>query len=215
MSDSPTQAELAELRSQSAWFLSRFYLERPEPAFLAEVAAALAAGASGEGQDKDVQLLITTLTAQHEPLSARLEVEFTRLLRGIQEGYGPPPPYEGLHRGGAAMDDCTLAVMHHYTNAGFADIAPEAGPPDHLATELRFLALLALREAEAHRAGENDVAQERMAQQTDFLDQHLLAWLPHFAARIEAEAQEPFYPAVARLTLAFVQEARGELELAS
>lgn len=206
---------LAEARSRTWWLLSRFYLERPEPTFLTELAAAFGATpASAVEANPDVDALVACLReASPEDLGRRLAPEFTRLLRGTQEGSGPPPPYESLYRGQSVGGDLTLAVLNRYRAAGFGEVEPSVGPQDHLGAELRFLALLALREGEAWGAGDADSALTRIVQQQGFLDTHLLTWLPAYAARIEAESREPCYAAAARLTLAFAQEARTDLDL--
>jgi TorA maturation chaperone TorD len=211
-------AGLAEARSKTWWLLSRFYLERPEVEFLQELRAAFGARAGvnetpdAAGMDEDTRILGEALTEDLAALSERLLLEYTRLFRGIQEGLGPPPPFESLYRGEAAVGDSALAVQHRYEQAGFGHVATEAGPQDHLGAELRFLALLCFREAEAWGAGNEEAAQERIAQQRAFLDDHLLAWLPDYAGRIAREGREPFYAAAARLTLDHAEAVRGDLE---
>lgn len=206
---------LAEVRSRTWWLLSRFFLERPEPAFLAELGAAFGSPPASEvAVNPDVDALVAYLReATPEDLGRRLAPEFTRLLRGIQEGSGPPPPYESLYRGQSVGGDLTLAVLNRYRAAGFGEVEPSVGPQDHLGAELRFLALLALGEGEAWGSGETEVALTRIVQQQGFLDAHLLTWLPTYAARLEAEAREVFYGAAARLTLAFARETRADLDL--
>lgn len=61
---------------------------------------------------------------------------------------------------------------------------------DHLALELEFMAWLI----------ENGSIQE----QADFLNSHLLNWVPAFAADIEKYARADFYKAVGRVTAAFL-----------
>jgi TorA maturation chaperone TorD len=206
----------AEVRSRTWWLLSRFYLERPEPAFLVELAETFAA-ASGPGDarvDENIDALLATLRdAGTFGLTQRLCMEYTRLLRGLRKDQGPPPPYESVYRGQNPCGDVTLAVRQRYRDAGFADVEPGAGPQDHVAAELRFLGLLAFREAEAWDAGDIEGALRRVGQQQGFLDVHLLAWLPTLVAHIEAAAQAPFYRSVARLTLAFARDSRAALDL--
>jgi TorA maturation chaperone TorD len=207
----------AEARSKTWCLLSRFYLERPEVEFLQELRAAFCTQASADeipgaaGMDEDTRILCDTLAEDLAALSERLLPEYTRLFRGIREGLGPPPPFESLCRGEAATGDSALAVQHRYEQAGFGHVAPEAGPQDHLGAELRFLALLCFREAEGWGAGNEEAAQERIAQQRAFLDDHLLAWLPDYAGRIARESREPFY-AAARLTLEHAEAVRRDLD---
>ena len=62
---------------------------------------------------------------------------------------------------------------------------------DHLALELEFMSELVKR---------RDPATEK-----DFIESHLLNWLPDFVADVDKYADVDFYKAVARITLGFIQ----------
>jgi len=222
-------AGLAEARSQTWWLLSRFYEQRPEADWLAElrqtletVAASAPVDHADAPDDQDageqaihaeVHSLLDSLRGDDGgDLSTRLSLEYTRLFRGIEEHYGPPPPYEGIHRGQDLMGPIAMDVRRHYEAAGLGAIEPGSGPKDHLSVELRFLSLLCFREAEAWRAGQTESARQRIDQQRAFLDSHLLAWLPGYAIHIATESREPFYAAAARLTLRVAQQERAQIE---
>ena len=87
------------------------------------------------------------------------------------------------------------------------------GPQDHLGAKQRFLALLALREAEAWGAGDTDPALARIGQTAGIHRCPPNDLVARLVARIEAGAREPFYAAAARLTLAYAAEARSDLDL--
>ncbi len=53
-----------------------------------------------------------------------------------------------------------MQVIDAYAKAGFSDIDPDASPQDHIAVELKLIALMALREAEAWRS-ENQAGARR------------------------------------------------------
>ena len=213
MSDCQSGAALAADRSQSWWLLSRLFLERPEPALLGDLASSLATVPNDSGMDQEIQALRAYLEAgDMEALSQQLAPEYTRLLRGIQEGIGPPPPYESLFRGGGLMSDATQSVRAHYLAAGFGEIAPEAGPQDHLGAELRFLSMLSFREAEAWEREAEAKALAMQEAQRAFLEQHLMTWLPDYSLRLADESKEPFYRAVAQLTLVFAERIQSDLE---
>lgn len=219
MSGMDERRAAAEARSKTWWLLSRLFLERPSPAFLAELQGMFSVLQTEGGDDE--RLLARCLEELDGDLAQRLNVEYTRLFRGIREGYGLPPPYESLYRGDRLMSDVTLAVRRRYEAAGFGDVEPAAGPPDHLGAELRFLALLCFREMEGWATQDPQGAARTIAHQREFLDQHLLAWLPSYAERIRTESREPFYAAIAGLTRSFSEEYRlalgrpeSELEVA-
>ena len=72
---------------------------------------------------------------------------------------------------------------------------------DHLVHELQFLAHLLDPET-------GDTLGEAAA----FLDEHLLLWLPDFAARVAQRCATPFYAGLAAVTTAYLDELRELLE---
>jgi putative dimethyl sulfoxide reductase chaperone len=140
----------------------------------------------------------------------RLAVEHTRLFSGLQEGVGPVPPYASAWRPGREAGEVALSVQHAYAAAGFADIDVAAGPQDHLAVELKFIALLAVREAEAWRQGSTGEAITRIAQQLRFLDEHL-NWVPRWIESLANQTQEPVYWALTGLISAGLAQAAEDL----
>lgn len=75
-------------------------------------------------------------------------------------------------------------------------------PVDHLSTELAFLAILA-----DSSGPEAEIAR-------DFIDQHLLAWLPAFVEAVRRESN-PFYTKMAESTLDVIYDHRSILGVAS
>jgi putative dimethyl sulfoxide reductase chaperone len=201
----------SEVRTKVWWLLGSLFLERPNQAFVDELRRVFPV--DREDVNDDERTLIEGLHAEDASLAERLSVEYTRLFRGISAGLGPPPPYESLYRGDRLMGQFAEAVRRHYSAAGFGDLVPPTTLPDHLGTELQFLALLSLREAEAEAEGAAAVnkAQALAERQIEFLDEHLLVWLPGYAERLDREAREPFYPAAGRLALRFALDVRSEL----
>lgn len=79
--------------------------------------------------------------------------------------------------------------------------------PDHLVTELEFMAFLCQREAVAEAVGK-DVDSFRRASR-DFLQRHLLAWVPGFAERLAGG--KTAYGEIAQVLAGFCQEHADEL----
>ena len=75
-------------------------------------------------------------------------------------------------------------------------------PADHLAIELDFLGNLIIRsnelESEAH-------INNALLEQADYLNQHLMTWLPQFEKKCQEYDEFGFYAAVATLLIAFCQ----------
>jgi TorA maturation chaperone TorD len=101
----------------------------------------------------------------------------------------------------------TDLVRHQLQRVGLASDAESA---DHLGHELAYLALLAGAEADAH-ADDVDTEVQRMQHlQRQFLDGHLLWWLPPFVRAVRQHGH-PFYATLADLTWALVVDHRAKL----
>ena len=81
---------------------------------------------------------------------------------------------------------------------------------DHIARELALLAFLCDGEAGALRDQQTGEAEGMRAIQRDFLDGHLLRWLPGLDLAIRQQ-EEPFYAALASLTLELALDQRADL----
>ena len=117
--------------------------------------------------------------------------EYERLLVG--PGRTPCPPYESLWRTdaprreqGRLMGACAEDAARLYRGLGLRVRADAHELPDHLVVELEALAC----------AFEQDAADAATALACD----HLALWIPGFCAAVVAEAGEPYYLALARLT---------------
>jgi putative dimethyl sulfoxide reductase chaperone len=128
-----------------------------------------------------------------------LAVDRTRLLAGVFQNSALPAPYESTALGEPMNSERVLDVIDAYAQAGFDNLAPELGPPDHLGTELRFMALLCYQEMEAYRSEDSGLAPAWLQRQQRFMDEHLLAWVPAHCERLAAQAATPFYAALATL----------------
>jgi TorA maturation chaperone TorD len=83
-------------------------------------------------------------------------------------------------------------------------VDPHAERPDHLALELEFLYLVALKEAWARVERDADHISVCRDAHRVFLRQHLSRWAPQIAGRIALAGRGTFYEAAARLLHAFV-----------
>jgi DMSO reductase family type II enzyme chaperone len=166
---------------------------------LKRAAVALDAQALGSAVEKLVGALEIT-QGQTEQALCTLEVEFNRLFVG--PGRPQAPPYESFYRDkwGLVMGPSARDVERRYAEAGLALAPDHHDLPDHVATELGFMAYLAMQEAEA-RDGDRQtwLRRERL-----FLRDHLSVWLPLFCRRVKEASRHPFYTALAELTETFL-----------
>jgi DMSO reductase family type II enzyme chaperone len=112
-----------------------------------------------------------------------LEAEY---LAAFEMGRDGPPVtlFEGMHRGDLGRDGIFEDLLRFYEYFDVKLSESDREYPDHLVTELEFLAWLSMQEEAAEQAG-RDAEPFRNAER-DFLARHLCAWLPVFRQRLEA-----------------------------
>ena len=140
---------------------------------------------------------------------AALGSEFIRLFRGLRRGPSPPPPYESVYvDGGALYGPSTDRVGQKYQQFNLKILSNE--PPDQLAFELDFMRFLCEKEAEARRTGQ--AIQDWLAEEEDFVREHLAPWLPAFCEGIRKSCESLFYSGVADLTEGWICLDQGIIE---
>lgn len=198
----------AKRRAEAYWFLSSLLAAPPGVEDLRRLAP-LAGGF--EPGDVAGEILATLVgEGDLDRLAERLAVEHTRLFGGLQEGYGPPPPWESLWREGRLMGETTVAVAEMFVGAGYAPTG-EWSPLDHLVEEMRFLASLCNGEHAFIAAGRDDEAAWAVEQQRRFLADHIRTWVPNWADVATREAREPFYRTLVRVIASVLSQDEGSL----
>jgi TorA maturation chaperone TorD len=145
----------------------------------------------------------------------KLSVDFTHLFVG--PGKMEADPWESLHTSSenVLFQPITLDVRKAYVAQGFIPQSYPHVADDHIALELDFMAQLAKRLLEAHEAGDYERAQMALVASKDFLDAHLLIWVPSFADRLSHAKHSGFYDRVGAVLAAFLpidREALDEIE---
>ncbi|MBI4753940.1 MAG: molecular chaperone TorD family protein [Betaproteobacteria bacterium] len=102
----------------------------------------------------------------------------------LGRGKAPVRLFEGMHRGDQGREGILEDLLRFYDFFDVELSETDREYPDHLVTELEFLAWLCLQEQGAQREG-RDAEPFRCAAR-DFLTRHLAAWLPEFRRRLEA-----------------------------
>ena len=103
----------------------------------------------------------------------------------------------------------TDGVVHSYQRIGFAaDTAVDSA--DHIGHELAAMAALCQAEAEAREENLTPLIASRQTWQREFLEEHLLRWLPSFVLAVWQQGDD-FFTAVANLTLELAAHHYDEL----
>ncbi|MBK7136882.1 MAG: molecular chaperone TorD family protein [Rhodocyclales bacterium] len=100
-----------------------------------------------------------------------------------------------------ACQDAMFALREIYAAAGLAAEDWRRRPDDHLVLQLLYI---------AHALRRSD-GPEELRRLAAMLDEHLLRWLPDFAARVAARAETPFFAVLGRLTFAWCEQLRDLL----
>jgi len=135
-----------------------------------------------------------------------LKVDYTALFLG--PFLVPAPPYGSVYLEDERrlMGDSTVEAHRQYLSLGL-DLSPDfKDAPDHICAELEFMHLLAGEALESVDAVDAKRLEESVRRQHHFLQNHLGAWVPTFAAKVAEHAGTDFYRGLAFLADAFIAE---------
>ena len=109
-----------------------------------------------------------------------LNTDRTYLLRALAPDVGAPPPYESFWTAKEDAESVILSLQQVYRENGMQIDSDVHDRPDYLGVEIAFLQELAERESEALQNGDEEAAGEYRVKQTEFIDDHLRAWVPKY-----------------------------------
>ena len=167
-----------------------------------EVEADLARPAAwlGNGVRKAVGSLLDGAAVHLGPaaLFESLENEYVALFINTREGISAPL-YQSCYESedGLMMGPAAQRMAQRLAQEGLAPSGQGSQPPDHLAAELEYLFLVLERGAATDSA-------EALEQARAFAREELSPWLGSLAQRLQGESHHRFYPAAARLALAWL-----------
>lgn len=101
---------------------------------------------------------------------------------------------------GLTMQQPMFEVRDAYARMGLTAPDWRMRPDDHLVFQLQFISVLFDHDGPS-----------AIADAARFMDDHLLRWLPDFAARVAQRAETPFYAGMTMLTSVYVDELRDVL----
>ena len=135
-----------------------------------------------------------------------LKVDFSKLFVGPYKLFAAPYGSVYLDDERKVMGDSTFDVKNRYREAGLDTANNFKDAPDHIAAELEFMYYLIFKEVEAFANADVETAIGFIQKQKSFLEDHLMAWVPEFAANITEHAETPFYQNLARATESFLKK---------
>lgn len=150
-----------------------------------------------------VQFTDTIPSQDLDALETRLAADFARLFLSINKV--PPHPSESIYREGTIMQYSRDEVLKTYWSFGVDKKKEFTEPEDHIAVELNFLMYLCEKAIEALNNGDAKETRRYIQGQKDFLEKHLVKWVPKLVKDILDTARTPFYKAMAVLTKEYLE----------
>ncbi len=142
----------------------------------------------------------------------RVKGEYMRLFVGPNKLVAPP--WESVYQGEDAMlfQKVTLEVREAYHNFGMQAEAYRRVPDDSLALELAFMSTLAERALDAFRNEDGKEIRNNLLGSVDFLNKHLLRWVPKFLERMTKATTDYLYPQLCLILDSFLKKDREILD---
>ena len=120
------------------------------------------------------------------------------------------PPWESIYVGeeGRLFQESTLKVRDCYRRFGLLPEEYRRVADDSLALELGFMAELAQRSASAFAAADEAALRKTLQGALDFLNEHLLLWVPQLLERMGRTETDLLYPRLTRILNSFLEKDR-------
>lgn len=122
-------------------------------------------------------------------------------------------PYESVFTGDEhiMMGDARDDVVTRFIEDGFLVNPDLHEPEDHLAFELEYLVNMNERASEWTRTEDEAQLRRNVARQLEFIEQHLLNWIPSLRDAAQEYAKLTFYPGMLLITQGTLEQGRDLL----
>ena len=129
-----------------------------------------------------------------------LEADYTRLFIGVGEVLAPPWESVYFTKARLVFQQETLQVRIWYRRFGLESEKLHKEPDDHIGLEMSFVAYLTKLALQAYDDKDEKQFKQLIADQRQFLSEHLLTWGPHWCDQVIEHAHTDFYKGLALLT---------------
>lgn len=216
-----TANELQTLFEENATmylFLSQvFFKELTEEAIEQFERASYPENTGNDSIDQGNQMINRYFTFKGTDPRTELACEYARIFLGAgryTEARDIAAPYESVFTSEEqlVMQESRDDVYRRYLEDGFQVDPSLHEPEDHLTFELEYLASMNTRAAEAVAADDEATLSHNLVRQTEFIDEHLLNWLPDLRAAAQKYAQLTFYVGMLLVAEGYLQESQTLLQ---
>lgn len=213
---SPEYYELMENRESMYQLLSRFFIAEIDESLFQHLKKTVFPTETGIKEiNEGYRYLERYLKNPGTVPITELAVDFARVFlgAGVYEGT-VANPYESVYTSPARliMQDARDEVLAAYRAKGLDKRESLNVPEDHISLEFEFMAFMCREALEAFDTEDWQKISGSLAEQKDFLDRHLLNWIPEFCEDIEKCSSTDFYLGIAKITNGFLQMEKSILE---
>lgn len=209
----PTTEELAAVhagRAQMYGLLARLFRVEVDPLFLDQLRAMKFPAATGNDlMDAGYRALASYLSAADGASLTELAVDYVRAFIGHGiDAHSAAYPFESVYTSEKRlmMQGSRDEVLAIYRSEGLDKRTDWRDGEDHIALELEFMRVMALRIAAALEEGDEAGALRLEEVQRTFMADHLLRWVPTMMRDQRIFARTGLYLGLADLTEGFLQE---------
>lgn len=199
-------------RSATYALLSRLYRTEIDQELLDEMHGMLyPADADDDDLDTGFLLIATFLSNLWSESLSELRIDFARCFFGHGvDGFSAAYPYESVYTSEKRllMEGARREILAIYRAYGVEKDPCWKEGEDHLALELEFEKVLCDQAIEAYEGGDTEKARKLLALQLDFLEEHLVSWVPMLTADMKRFAATGMYRGLAYLTDGFLRTDR-------
>lgn len=216
IADNQEIARAMESRAATYGLLARLYRREVDQALLDELKTVHFPFDTGNSLvDSGYRMMVTYLSKTWENTLTELAADYLRTFLGHGiDGHSAAYPYESVYTSERRllMQDARTEILALFRANGLEKDPSFKDAEDHIALELEFMQLMALRCAEALRADGTDEALALVRAQATFMDEHLMTWAPLFTTEMLKFAKTDLYRGLSRVTEGFLTEDQRVLE---
>jgi TorA maturation chaperone TorD len=172
---------------------------------------------AGSGEDDDMKRGTDLLREFLEGSRGKYEADMNEFLTGLAAAYaalflnvGAKPVYlvESVYLSSRHIlyEQPYFEMTKAYSLLGFEKSKDFLEPEDHIAVELEFMARLSERTSKSIAEDNFDHATKYLNLQREFLEDHLMKWVPALTGKLIEASDNLFYTALAYLTRGFIAQ---------
>ncbi len=201
--------ELLDARARTYGMLARLFREEVDEAEIKQMQAMRFPVATGNANvDAGYRMLFDYLKTAWSDSVTELAIDYVRTFIGHGvNGYSAAYPFESVYTSERRllMQEARAEVLETLRENGLKSGKWNEGE-DHIGLELEFMQRLSIRAKEALAEGDEDGAIEQLRRSREFMEEHLLNWMPMLCADMHKFSRTKFYQGLATLSLAYVEE---------